>query len=278
MIKSIVFSKDRPAQLHLFLQSLEKNARHLFPCVTVLYTYSDPNHKMGYEIVKEEFGSLVDFRLQENFKEDVLSLIDVSFPYTCFFTDDDVIFRRVKFNIGDVHKLFSQLEVSTLSLRLGKNTTVQDPFDRNIKMQVPNFMAELENKFLIWNRYLCENPSNFTYILSVDGHILRTNTVYRVISGLEFENPNQMEGGMQGFTNLVSGIMACLHHSCLVGIPSNTISPDGITKEDLDKQVKFPTNLKKMTKQFIKGKRLVLSALDFSEVEGCHQQYHLQMK
>ena len=49
-ISTIIFSKDRPAQLDLLLSSLEQNGNHLFDWSFVLYTYSDKEYQAGYDL------------------------------------------------------------------------------------------------------------------------------------------------------------------------------------------------------------------------------------
>jgi hypothetical protein len=51
----IIFSKNRSSQLHLLLESLEKNSKDLFDVIFVLYTYTEKYYFNGYNKIIEKF-------------------------------------------------------------------------------------------------------------------------------------------------------------------------------------------------------------------------------
>ena len=81
MAHGIVLSKDRPAQAHLCLESIRKNDSGLFDTLSVLYTYSDPLYKRGYEELAKAFPE-VSFVDQVSYYADVQSLVNIDYYLT----------------------------------------------------------------------------------------------------------------------------------------------------------------------------------------------------
>ena len=95
MINSIIFSKDRAAQLDLLLKSIGKNAKDIFQ-LKVIYASSEISFEKGYEKLIDKYPEVKWMKESSNFKEDVLSAIDnTESEYTCFFTDDDIVYRKI---------------------------------------------------------------------------------------------------------------------------------------------------------------------------------------
>ena len=95
MINLIIWSKDRAAQLHLLLESLDRNLPDSF-ITSVIYTYSSPEFKAGYDRIQDEFdANRVGLVLETDLREQTLSLIDdKSFDLVAFSTDDTVIYKK----------------------------------------------------------------------------------------------------------------------------------------------------------------------------------------
>ena len=133
-VRCIVFSKDRPMQLDACLRSIERFARYGGP-VAVLYAASTPDFAEAYRMVaaraKAEFVSQ-----SQDFRRDVLELVDAGREHTVFHTDDDVFYRQVTpIPLPADH-------VACFSLRLGQNTTYAYPVGR--RQAVPDFIREGE--------------------------------------------------------------------------------------------------------------------------------------
>lgn len=132
MVHAIILSKDRPAQVHLCVESIKKNASYIFPNISVLYKASNTNYQNGYEIVKKTFPD-VSWVEESNYYNDVLELTDESFYLTSFFTDDDILYEYIPTDLDNIVNLFEEIDlIATLSLRLGLNTFIQDPYTHSI--------------------------------------------------------------------------------------------------------------------------------------------------
>lgn len=273
MITCVVFSKDRSAQLDLLLTSIWKNSRFLLCDLRVLYTFSSLEYELGYEILIKEWGNLVTFIKEENFHGDLISASTTDSPLIMYFTDDDIVYRKIPLKISEIKSLFDEIEVGCLSLRLGRNTVIQNPYT-NEQAETPKYIANIEDRFIIWNRNSLSTNSNYAYNLSVDAHIFRSKTIHTILKSFVSEHPNDFEGKLQNYTQLVSPVMASPPQSYVVGVPVNKTN-DKVGNEN---GKIFPESSEYLNSQYIKGKRIQLEKIEFLNVIGCHQEFALPME
>ena len=114
----VVFSKDRACQLELFLRSISDYFEESsYFGINVLYTFTNTEFEKGYKKLIEMYPD-VRFKLEENFKEDLLSLIDFNKVYSVFFVDD-IVFKEDFTVRSEKFELFtSSNDISCLTLRL----------------------------------------------------------------------------------------------------------------------------------------------------------------
>ena len=62
----IIFSKNRACQLHLLLESIEKNSNSLFDVVKVVYLFTNKDYENGYIRLINNFKN-VDFTIETSF-------------------------------------------------------------------------------------------------------------------------------------------------------------------------------------------------------------------
>lgn len=272
-ITSVVFSKDRSAQLDLLLNSIQRNARHLFSDIRVLYIASNDEFQSGYDILIKEWEDLVEFTRETNFCEDTRRLSTTDEKLMCYFTDDDVFYRKVDFKLKELINLFESMEIGCFSFRLGRNTVIQNPITKE-QTNCPNYIANYNGKFQIWDKNSVSGNSNYNYNLSVDGHIFRSKTINGVLGGFEFEHPNDFEGRLQNLKQLFSPLMASPEQSYLVGIPINTVN----SKCKNQFGTYFPQSQLDFNTKYLQGKRIKLEKIDFLNVLGTHQEFVLPME
>jgi hypothetical protein len=260
----IIFSKDRACQCDLTLTSLYKNAPALCGNVSVLYTGSDKDYNKGYDKLISKWKKEVNFVKQTNFQENLISLAHTTFPFNCFFTDDDIIYRE----IGDVAPIYSVLDsprVACFSLRLGRNITVQD-FHRKVPIVEPSF--QYYGNVLIWDWRQAMSYTNYAYPLSVDGHIFRTEDITRLLDKFSYDNPNSFEGRIQQFNKELPTLMTSFDKSVVVNTPLNRVQETctnlaglvyGVMSQDLNNY-------------WLDGYTLSLERMDYSNIYGCHQE------
>lgn len=206
MINTIIFSKDRAAQLDLLLCSIERYAQWLWP-PTVLYRYSNNDYLEGYRLVSTRHG--ITFTWQLPLKPMLLRAIDRMVPLTMMLVDDSVFFRK----FSEFHGLD---EGTTFAARLGRNCTYCYPLDKQQRV------GELD----------------FAYSLTIDGHVYRTSEIRKRIEAVDFATPNELED------KLSRGKQLCVEygdHSCIVSIPHNRVAEfdnryEGGSAEELNRR------------------------------------------
>lgn len=267
MINAIIFSKDRASQLRLLIYSIQKNAPHAFN-LNVIYKHSNDEFKQGYEKVKSEFSSLCNFVEQtDNFKQDVLNLLDSDSEYSCFFTDDDIIYKT--FDATKVIKAIeSDEDVFCFSLRLGVNTTFC------YAMNTPNVFRDYEDNdgVLKWDwsvHYL-----DFGYPLSVDGHIFKTKDILKLTKKIGFVNPNTYEAGLQIFDSFPKNKMTSFKESVLVNTPNNIVNTSFANRNGLT----HGASVESLNDDYLDGKIIDMESMDFSDIKGCHQEIEFKYK
>tara|TARA_R100000008_G_scaffold83901_2_gene70018 strand:- start:2306 stop:3181 length:876 start_codon:yes stop_codon:yes gene_type:complete len=287
MIKTLVFSKDRACQLDLLLRSLSKHAEGKMQ-INVLYDYSSEDFGRGYEKIKEMFPEVL-FHKETSFKSNVLDIISDAEKYICFFTDDGVMFSDLTVTTNDLDSLFSDINPMSLSLRLGQNTVVQDPYE-NIVSKMPVRFNLVHDKFLAWDIRSVGNfemeeidgtfykryyACNFTMPISLDGHIYRKKYLLPVLTNIVYHCPNTMEVSMgKAPSNMYpNSMLSCLPESIVVSSPNNKVQDKfGTMAGQL-----FPLSTERLNTSFLAGKRLDMGRVYRSEIKGCHQELNMEV-
>lgn len=261
MIQTICFSKDRASQLRLLLVSIAKNSPNVFN-LNILYKCSNDKYEQAYNILQEEnILPNINWIKEENFKQQTLDLLNSQSEFSCFFTDDDIIYKP--FEIKDViDKLKSDNDIFCFSLRLGINVTWC------YTMNASNVLGDYidEGNVIKWEwskRYL-----DFGYPLSVDGHIFRTKEILKLSRAIAFHNPNTFEGNLQIFDNYPKEFMASFKESVLVNSPSNIVND---THPNLNGN-NFNYTQEELNEKFLNGSKIDFDSLDFSNIKGAHQE------
>lgn len=261
MINAIIFSKDRASQLRLLIDSVQKNSPDTFK-LNVIYTYSNNLFKEGYDIVKKEFSNVCNFIEQtDDFKQDVLTLLDSEEEYSCFFTDDDIIYKS--FDSSKIKQVMKDDEdIFCFSLRLGTNVTFC------YTMDTENVLKNYEDldDLIKWDwsvHYL-----DFGYPLSVDGHIFKTKDIFKLTRKVTFTNPNLFEGNLQVFDTFPKSKMASFKESVLVNTPNNLVNSTHPNRHSLE----HGKTVQELNHSFLKGELIDLENMDFSNIKGCHQE------
>lgn len=282
MIHAIILSKDRAAQLRLLLQSIERNCPNLFKFISVLYKASNDDFNAGYELVKEEFVN-VTWVKENDYYKDVMNLTSFPSKYTCFMTDDDIIYRRVPCTAADIDENMSSMKYDVnkplcLSLRLGLNTYMQDQYIGQVAI-APNPLYN-DGKFLAWDWSKVPSYTNFGYPFSVDGHIFDTKIMYKLLSELKFNNPNQQEVAMSTKFNEYASepiskiLMLAFTTSVLINTPLNRVQEVCLNRSG----EKFGITTEELNRRFLSGSILSLGDIDFSNIVGCHQELSMTWK
>jgi hypothetical protein len=264
LVRTIVFSRDRAAQLDLLLRSLARNGRLLFDEIVVLLRSTSEESALAYDLVALEHSRVRLVEERRSFAEEVYALLPEG-GYVLFLTDDDVLYGRV--DARPLTFLGGNPTVATFSLRLGVNTRICYPYRR--EQELPP-VAPGAGVVMSWRWNGADG--DFGYPLSLDGHLFRAADVHRLLDGADFSNPNELEGALaRRAPSFRRPLMASYRQSRLVSIPTNRVTetPGNRFGES------FPSDPRNLNERFLAGERLDLDGFDFARVEGAHHELPL---
>lgn len=263
----IIFSKNRPMQLHLLLESIAKNAVSVFDNITVLYK-SDSLYESGYDILAKHFNYIV-FHKESDFRLDLLSLIDDNYSYTTFMVDDNLFYNKINCDLSDILGTITDNHIC-FSLRLGLNCNYSHPAD---------FSYEI-GKYKIIDNFITVDYTtqmgDFNYPLSTDGHIYKTGTIKSILTAIWFTNPNTMESMMQSFcnSNSIPKLLTFFNESKVVGVPVNLVN-DGFNNRH---GIKHYFSESDLNKKYLNEYIIDIESLDFSDINGPHKEIEYKFK
>lgn len=249
MINGIIISQNNPVQLNLLLSSIDVNSNDIFD-LSVVYTSTNYSYNLGYEKLIKKYPKINWVEGVEDFKEKILDLLEKSkSDYTCFFTDDNILFSKVK-EEDLVTQLRDDKDTFCFSMRLGKNTIKCHTMDADNIIR-PNYE---DDNYITWDwqvHYL-----DFGYPLSLNGHIFRTKEIKKLTKKVSFSSLEDYESGLQIFDNFPRKNMSSFKDSVLVS---------GLAKET--------ESIEKLNASFIlEDLEVDYKNMDFNQIEGCYQE------
>ena len=269
MITSIIFSKDRPLQLDLCLNSIKKNFKDSTQNI-VIHNNSEQFHKV-HQTLKEEHQDVEFWQQSDSLFKDVLHAISgAKNNFICFFTDDDIFYAPF---VCDDYGFVEDTNLSCLSLRMGLNI-VERSHAGQTAPDVCNKGWKTDNGMIAWPKTFHGYGSYWSYDLSVDGHVYRKSLILDMIDELCFiqprynwgNTPNVLESTIQRFwTNGPNFIMAP-EHSAVVNSPNNRVQK---THENKSGEV-HDYSSEFLLDKYESGSRIDLDMLDFSDIKCPH--------
>lgn len=173
----IVFSKDRPMQLHAYLESLIRLSDCEEEQIYVLYREERP---IRYDKVKSYFPH-IHWIAETCFSEQLQEIVSKSEEYIMFGCDDVLFLDRFCFKDMEMY-LSNHEQVLGFSLRLGRNI---HPLPKGIVH---------EDSFFTWN--WTENTGHYGYPWELDCTLYRRKDILEVFREAGIENlktPNYLE-------------------------------------------------------------------------------------
>lgn len=210
----MIFSKNRPMQLHGLIESIKRLTN--IKDISVLYSYDD-KYKAGLEKVKFLHPE-INFIEQISFENHVKEYLKLGQKFCVFFVDDMICKLQLDVNIP-CSLLANNPNILTYSMRLGTHLTHCYPVNR--PQRVPN--GAVNSGFFIWQWKNSEYDWNYPF--SVDGHIFRRSELEGWSSHLTFSNPNQFESQLQTISNSFALPDLCISslNSSVFNIPMNKV-------------------------------------------------------
>lgn len=217
----IIFSKDRPTQLNLLLESLNINVEGNY-VVKVLYATSDFSYKNAYNELEKIHGfndKISFYEEQKSFKSSLISIISIVKSSRIFFLVDDIIFKE-KVYLSSLDSIDTNKYV--FSLRNGLNLNFSYVVQK--EQSLPGF-GKYNNELLSWK--INEGELDWAYPLSVDGHLFSFEEVNFWVRYLEYNAPNTFEMKMQIFNFLYKKKQGlCFNKSIIFNNPCNIVQSE----------------------------------------------------
>ena len=285
MITAIILSKDKAAQLHLLLESIQKNSGNLFN-VKVIYEVSSPVFEEGYKKIREEFFYKDRYglyfpvkwfeRQHENLSLDILECLSFNRDLTCIFNDENIVFDRPA-SYKKVMELFRTNAISALSLRLGNNTVIQNAYNTNgYFIDKPSEGEFILDKFMLWNASLVKPFTNFAMPFSHNGHIYTTKLINFILERTKIENINDFEKSLQdnlymgAFAGFIPPYMSCLEYSTVINNSSKKVSDE--TASD------FGTSDFGLNDRYLSGSKIDYDFFDFKHISKPYEEFITRFK
>lgn len=254
-IFGIIFSKDRAMQLQALLTSYFNYTKNYSP-LSVIYAYSNEQHKQAYEILKKEFQSFpVSFIIENDFSFQLKEIVRKSGADRLFFMTDDAIFL----DYFDLNNCLQFHPVKNIfSLRLGVDLDYCFAYSKD--QALPNFATQNFNQtaFLIWKwKEMTESP-DWSYPLSLDGTIFYRKEIEALLSHISFTSPNSLEAELQLYKDLFLGRNGiCFSKVKYVNVPCN------IVQKEFNNKFNDSHSIEQLVEYFLQGQRI-----DWRKMEG----------
>jgi len=263
-INIIIFSKDRAAQLELFIRSMKEFFKEFNDHqIKILYKSSNYEFEKGYrKVISIHNDSNIQWRQEvQDFQKSLTSIIDFKDKYSVFFVDDNVF--KEPFSLEDKQfKIFSERkDILTLSLRLHPRLNYCYP--ARLKQVSPPM-----DKDGVFNWF--GKPGDFGYALSLDGHIFETRNIKYYFLNLRYNGPNDLESQMAMHPIPIPN-MICYDKSKIMNLPLNKV-------QNYNNNVHGNVTAEFLNQKFLEGKRISLNNIRGFENYSCHQEIDIELE
>ena len=276
MITSIVFSKNRPLQLDLCLNSMKKN---LPECGRVIVIHKNSEgFASGHETLKREHSDVTFWEQGSSlFRDTFESTISADTDYVGYFTDDDIVFS----DEATYYKHLDNPQVACVSLRMGLNICKRSQGSKMWE-DGPAKYTHLLGGDIGWEKTSMLYGSYWSYSLSVDGHVFRKRDMVEMLDELCYledrcpekkwkQTPNELEGALQRFWTTTPNCIVSPSHSRVVNSPNNRVQESHNNVSGLSHSYSAEYLLGK----YMNGSRINLDHLDFSDIKCPHTEIDL---
>jgi len=271
LITSIIFSKNRPLQLDLCLNSIKQN----FPQSTQNIVLHNNSVEFGraHLALKKEHQDAEFWQQSESLFCDVWEAVkSAKNDYICFFVDDCIVYNKV--SIKDM-EIFNDPRLACLSLRLGANICERGCEGQIFPDKPVSYGFSECGGWMMTNRTNNLYGSYWSYNLSVDGHIFRKKDMEEMTLELwkvsQFKNwkqtPNEFEGALQRFWTISPQLILSPFQSAVVNSPNNK-TQDSHNDNRSGDVYDYDENV--LLQKYEDGARINIDDIDFSNIKCPH--------
>jgi len=184
----VIFSKNRPLQLHATLKTLFKYGKNVSD-VSVITMGDQELYKQVQSEIEAEFRVRVKMIEQRNFYLDVTRLMNPYYSHLAFLVDDTVFYRPFDL-VSCCQFLRKRSDVFGVSLRLGHNTS--SCYMLKCSQSMHDLKHSDDSPFMTWNWN--GSSGDFSYPMDLSSSVYRISDVQQLLSEVTpFTNPNTME-------------------------------------------------------------------------------------
>lgn len=276
-VQAIIFSKDRPMQLHATLASFALHASDAASVpIKVLFTSSNQDYAKGYALLEKEFNNklAINWIQETSFKRDLLRVVAADPPhsmprrlfnrlrlqsptptseYLLFLVDDNLFVRS--FCLDDMCRALACEPLALgFSLRLGSNTKIC--YSLRCDQDLPSFAATSLGYSFTW----VGQAGDFGYPIEVSSSIYRIADLIPLLRSLPYDNPNRLEQMLSASSRIFAKKLPkllCFTESVAFCAPINKVQ----TTFDNRSGVKQNYQSKSLNSLFLEGHRVNVSAL-----------------
>lgn len=241
MITALVLTKQRSMQCDLMWRSLIQNCPNLFDDVIFQIAQDGEEYTKGYLYFLNQWktaniGVVWEEKFAEDFQNTLFNLKEYTdTKYILGITDDTIFYRdnlcQLPLCIEDVF----DNQTLFLSLRLGLNTTIQNP-DNDAPMEpIPwdwQHVTLRGDNFIGWNWKKCKKDHNTGYPFSFDGCVYRLDDLIELCKSVKFRTLRDLEGeAIYWFREQCNKDYAlAFNKSCCTNVDFNCVSTTGISR------------------------------------------------
>jgi hypothetical protein len=220
-VAGIVFSKDRPMQLAALLESHAALVSR--PCpLTILFQASTDEFATAYRELRGAWGGRgVAFTAQEDFRGDLIRMLEATRAAKLFFLVDDIIFIN-PFDLAE----FAAFDTASFVPSLRHGACLRRCYSMAAPQTLPPFRASVAPAgFLCWQWK--DGALDWGYPLSVDGHLFDAAEVLLMARASPFANPNAFERALQTFAPCFADRLGVAYDTPrIVNIPANRVQSE----------------------------------------------------
>lgn len=224
----VIFSYDRPLQLHALLASIQTYVYNL-GTIFLVCRMSDAFYEQAYQEVLAQYPQVVLLRQgkepKKDFKALTLKAFNGSSAEYILFTTDDLIMK----DYVDIHQCINILNATNaygFYLRMGSNITYS--YNQDIKLSVPP-LTTIEPGIFSWN--FADGKSYWGYPNSLDMALFKKSTIEKDLTTLSYHSPNALESRWSRLADK-SKTALCFKSSKAFNIPLNLVQEDWHNKNE----------------------------------------------
>jgi len=224
----IVFSYDRPLQLHTLLSSTSKYIRNL-NAIFIIYRSSNHQFDAAYNELRTLFPDAQFIKQGNEPKKDFKPLLLTCFwatdaEHIIFTTDDDIFTDSV--DIADCVNTLKSTDAYGFYLRLGTNIT--HSYFANQALTLPFFNKISADTFSFSFQ---ESKSYWAYPNNVNMTLYKKSTIEPALLSLSYYSPNTLESRWARLYPIM-GRGLCFANSKGINIPLNLVQDDWHNKHE----------------------------------------------